>query len=1635
MKATDIVRRVLAGGMTLIISLSLVSDCFAEDSEAEDANGSSTVETKWVEVGTTSKQKLTPDKAFESMAGTIRSAARTIDAALSSPSTLDKNSIVSQYGTMLACMDWITKNAYTTDTAGGSNKISIFQLPGDTATGSSFINELDAAELFTLVKTTTDSIRSSNVLDNNSSAILSGSQLMDYASDGSVVGYNNYLSALKMLLTSYIDASVCQVLADKELKDQDLSGGTISGVNLGISLDNDTTKTRQLLSKYGDDIFPLLDTARDLIAVYESVNDNGLEDMQLGETVYAGVQYNTEDLRNNLSGVVKTLYNEHINANTGTAVDTEAPTTADIDATNDPLYMLSNAAILNDQVVCESDHFELKDLGYHILAAGSCYDPFVSHAGNQEYIDVVKSSINEEDQEKVLKVLKVALNTKKPLYVADGKDGAWEEASELTGLTLADYRMAFLSDVLQIQTSATRAYVVIKGGMKPSEVDSSTWEYVDRGIGYNNQTTVKDNNFSGVTIVGSNTISATSDQVTLPIMLTSGKSEGFWYGDVGGYASSVGGLTSLIIHNAVKDLKDNEHVQNAEKEGLYLNGLGDIVLYDDTVVLPAIANPILYKYSADDTLSVSSAVDEVTTDGDSLEDDTYTGENTTKYETAIMGPRSSLDNNFTGYYPYTAAFMNHYPTARLNAQNQLSVTPNNDLDKYMLLVAGDRILARRIKSIGEVAQVTTFGAVPCAHIFGPSLALNSVEDPISALIVAEGDGGSNFLQQGLGFFGSIGRKIGSIFSNEDEDSNEGAGANAGYTGWGSDRRSHMLFITTGTVYSGDEIPVFPLQMSSPDTADTYVFTGTLLKNSALKFLRTTDANTGASVPSNSFYMTNFIESFLGEGMLGTQYKETLVKNYQMSYEDIVEDTGGRFLKFLVGLTDSTLDTLGHIDGVLAIKGPYSNKFFNLIMIFVQDFYLVIAICLLLVVAVKFVKGHYNMIYVCFIGAICVAGFELYANWLPNIIANVYNTAVNDAIENVVWNTVIYKAESYDETYKNSDRKDANFGDPKPYTATMTLYKLTSGEMTSIANAMGVDISDVRKGEVVYLDATAGIFLQGNEIKMSVDKLLVNNTMRGLYKSQWESLTNQLTTDATLLKPVSDFSPQNPYSIQLSKPYVSLETYYTPYDHIERAYMLQLNTFTNILRIKRNTFCYGNGALYKDSFVVRAFLESGIITAPGDDNILRNNIDMGLIANGWNTSKQQVVDLLNKYFYPQEDWLGLRKIFSQPDAGMQASLWGRIMRQRQWYTVDWQMTEEGKEEIWDLVLYINNQTKQFLIKNIDQIGYISDENAIKMVSLYSTTCFTHYMSTFGNWLYPNYINASDIELRDVLYGSMTTLKDRNFAYDGTVTNTVAINLGVFGVIFLLLIIITSVIFIFAVTYLVPILYALFGGILVFKMINDDGNAGLVKGYVKVTAVTSLLYLIYSLGLRLVEVGGYNWYGYFGCLIIIILCIYFMFWVILSVVQDMGELGNNTLTANLLRGLDNLTRGSVNRLFASTTRLSTNINYRRQAFNTQRYTRSYNVDDYQYPGVSRRGYAYNDGYDTGYRRPGWGRTFHYGSGMDYRRGSDFDDTNTVAWSGARRRDPLRGIRGISRNWGKRRTKQAQEGTSYTDSTDLN
>ena len=101
------------------------------------------------------------------------------------------------------------------------------------------------------------------------------------------------------------------------------------------------------------------------------------------------------------------------------------------------------------------------------------------------------------------------------------------------------------------------------------------------------------------------------------------------------YERAVDNTTSMLLRNILKNASALSIIKSKSSRFLYMNCYGDIVTDDNLVILPGASNPLLYSDNAN-------------------------------------------------YNPYTAAWMNNYPSNITNSEN-LQFTSKNDVGKYLAM--------------------------------------------------------------------------------------------------------------------------------------------------------------------------------------------------------------------------------------------------------------------------------------------------------------------------------------------------------------------------------------------------------------------------------------------------------------------------------------------------------------------------------------------------------------------------------------------------------------------------------------------------------------------------------------------------------------------------------------------------------------------------------------------------------------------------------------------------------------------------------------------------------------------------------------------------------------------------------------
>ena len=784
MKQNRKIRRCLA----CLLSIVLIAETFSVCASAIDMPADSWKKSEELEdTGLTGLILADPSMERSAISGQMTTAISAIKDELTE-SDPDEVILMRNWGQLLVLADWLTNNCYVSEESGSAVSVmdgdeAIKTVLEDMATVASSISyELSEAEGHT----------------DEYPISLTGAMSVSIPSDvdnlNDIIGTDKYREALIKLLNEYVEAGYTSVMSS-------VQGGSFSFneeyIKAALPEDGSTPYVADgLINEFGSVRGTLAKYHEVYTTVFDKYYGNRLVTVIKSTDAITGYtrSHNFIDvIDSEISDVAKTInfWMSYDNSGTQSTGDT-TDGFAYVDAASDALTAMSNAYIVNNNVVLkEEGNPELTDLGYYVLAAGLSYDPFVSFAGNDSYLALLRHFMkNTDKQDELINTLKVAINTKKPLYVTEGARDEWTTSDVVASVELANYRDARLSDILHDDVAVTRAYCVVKGKMMTSAVDASTWDYVLGGSGTSSHTESEaaiadESSTSNATgdvkagtieegqmrrTAGMQEILAAGSEMSLPVMYTTGNEWKFFDANADYLPARIGGMTTVILTNAAKDCKDNKFIQQAGDELLFINGLGDIVLSNGLIVLPAIANPILYEYT---TYDVSG--EKLETNSDALQAD----------DGGIY-----LDDK-TGYYPYTASFLNHYPAARFNSKDEVVVTNKNDEGKYVLSYQAGKFEASEIYTTGDkrvdVGDITTLHTVQVA---GNTFNVRDDEDDVVNVMpfLKQSDNGIYALRK-LDFLGQA--------------------------------FAERYFQAYANVKNGDYIPYFPLSSDSSDLLDSY----------------------------------------------------------------------------------------------------------------------------------------------------------------------------------------------------------------------------------------------------------------------------------------------------------------------------------------------------------------------------------------------------------------------------------------------------------------------------------------------------------------------------------------------------------------------------------------------------------------------------------------------------------------------------------------------------------------------------------------------------------------------------------------------------------------------------------------------
>lgn len=945
----------------------------------------------------------------------------------------------------------------------------------------------------------------------------------------------------------------------------------------------------------------------------------------------------------------------------------------------------------------------------------------------------------------------------------------------------------------------------VSTGDSDSLGDSDSSNTPENSVTKTVNTTVNTSELSGMSVsakdvtgIMADKIITSEDKMSEPILLYGTK-----------HARAVDNMTSLLFQNIIRGTVACEEKYNESNDYLYVNSYGDILTDDGMVVLPGIANPAMYKADSK-------------------------------------------------YNPYTAAFMNYYPTILENT-NFFQVATENDINKMIIM--------------NDSAELTKNDSLdPESMITNKATQVTSIHDVKATAPISVPNMETTF------WYNTVEKKqlLGYdrlIFGDTSRWSADGTGMYS-YT---------PLLIQSQLSCGG--APVFPYNVSDDrdtkvisenETATSYSCAEMIAQN-MFHYLTTDDSGQLSNLGRlNDNYIIYY---YCISNLNGTSNPLAYANADTYSYDRYVDDAELRKESTLFQVSETIMNVLGKSTQVIGINASAQDPILGPTFALLKEHWLAFMMLLIVVLLFSFARVERNMLQSFILLCACSLFAYLFVCILPTYLPLAYNSIINNVSESLAYEIMAVKAESNDINLEDTTALNDS-GEFELNTSSLTLYRVSSNDLADFYAGMGITEEDVVGGKSYIINQEAGLFVEGDCIKINTDSLFKTLEITGTFES--------------------DISG---YNLKAAKTVSNNVDYYTPYYAIVTSFVDKLNNLTSVYQIPRTVTNYSE-EVCKDNYLVYSYVNSMPFLTPGvydaytpEDTSALSEDQLRLLIE----HQQEESDRLAEVFGDKDqasDWLGIAWFFHDLDPDYQQTIWAQTMYDTGYYYYDEETGTDwcpNEEKINDLCNYINSQTKKFVYKMDSQIGTLSDDVMIKIISLRALTAFTQKVSDMGHWLYPFSLNYQEMSIRDVLNCVMTsdyyTLVGKNMNICSYILSEYGwFHLVLFDVLVILLFIATS-----AIHLLVPLMYLLLGVLLIIKMVTNSDIKVPIKGYIKCSFITMLCSVIICAGVVLSN-------RFSGS----VACIYFMLAVLLAVLSiletiivslfsNIADFGNTSLTA--------------------------------------------------------------------------------------------------------------------------------------------
>lgn len=1024
--------------------------------------------------------------------------------------------------------------------------------------------------------------------------------------------------------------------------------------------------------------------------------------------------------------------------------------------------------------------FELSSAYIAMLATTAVYTPFVSNTSSQDYLEAL-AYLAGNSSDDILTLYDKIKDYKKPLYAFTLDSSCIVNPEDSKNTTSSNYANTYSGDATRVTLSMFQDYVTkgtnvifasIQGEFVVGEDTNSYTFYKAHG----DATSASDGgSFYGNVIIADDKV--TTSNYT-PVVFSLGT-------EAGNPA-----LGRLLMSNVFLNLRNTSVLKKNDHSVLYVDVIGNIILSDGTVIVPAAANPIFYH-----------------ADG--------------------------------GYNPYTVAFQNNYPSFVADSTSTVVYSEQENGKMFYQMNAESytawySVIAGVTTAVAGVALTVFSGGtltVPAALLIGgagavagaglttgleqlsnrqgmiegSSLHINSIKSnsvkgattPFFSSSETSSDGVSMFP-----YFYTGDNEMLSIYTKLTLKGDSVNKNFLAYLGGNNDQDNAVLHFNS--VFTPAGKPVFPYIVSDRQIAiDTDYYAAKMIASNMYWFY-TFDGTASPSDKSTGSLLDGYLfENFIIEGLQGTKTATQYEKDILVSNVVLLDETNA-FETALLDIAETVLDTIADIQGVLGIVPADSNPIFGSVMRFFVENSLYFYIMFVAVFIFRYLRRG-DLLYVGVMSVASCIFFYLFCYILPVYVPMAYNSTSSIVTENLISEILLYNSERYSTTYANASIAGLT-EDYDTKTTSITIYRMNEKQLKVFSEQYDIDFELFRYGDIYILDSNIGLYVQGDSLKVNLDVFLYNNPIYGSY-----------VTDDGVTR----------YVLSSDKMSSSAFEYYSVFYLLEDGFVSTLNSLLDNFTIERRTTTYLDGFV-KDSFVVYNYMLSAPFLYPDEYQEIQ-----GL----------DYVTQILKYeqaFPDASDFLKIGTWIHEPTDEMKESLWYKTLFANGYYD-----TELGAMRRDSLIEYVNYQTKLYMIRHLVGTSIVSDENLIKSIACNAMFAFNARVSELGSMLYPISYNQEELGLHDVFLSTFTEDADRFISLQFDLVAYVLDEYGVMCLFVLVLILIIALCVILVMNLSFPLLYIALSVNILVRLIIDKPLGPALRGFVKSMTLLLSIYTIFLL----------------------------------------------------------------------------------------------------------------------------------------------------------------------------------------------